>query len=308
MSHCLIASVGAVVIAAVALTLTPVAGPASFGRFVGVVDAAGEGAQGQSSAVTTSLTSDTSTPPRTPWGDPDLQGIWSFATITPLERPGDLAGKPVLTEEEAAALEARSAENRFDRPPRQGDPGTYNRFWVDQFWSQKVVPTRQTSLVVDPPDGRMPPFTPDGQKRMEAQAALRQRPAHGPEDRSVGERCMLGFNAGPPMLPGGYNQNVPDTWCFSTRWSMMFASSRSTDARLFHHTSASGRATRGVVGRATRWSSTPEISMTRPRSEGPAPTCIWSNASRVRTRTRCSTSSRSRTRRRGRDPGRCRCR
>src|ERR1700688_440607 len=95
-------------------------------------------------------------PPRMPDGHPDLQGIWSFATITPLQRPADLAGKQVLTDEETARLEQRAAENRVDRPPRPGDPGAYNQFWIDS--GTKVVPTKQSSLIVDPPDGRLPPL------------------------------------------------------------------------------------------------------------------------------------------------------
>jgi hypothetical protein len=75
----------------------------------------------------------------------------------------------------------------------------------------------------------MPPFTPEGQKRMEAQAALRQRPAYGPEDRTVGERCMLGFNAGPPMLPGGYNQNVQ---LFQTPGSVVLLNEMVHDVRV----------------------------------------------------------------------------
>src|ERR1700681_2938999 len=77
------------------------------------------------------------TPPRTPDGQPDLQGIWTNATITPFERPSEFAGKVFLTEKEAADLEARTAENSVDRPPTAGDTGTYNQFWFDR--GTKVV-------------------------------------------------------------------------------------------------------------------------------------------------------------------------
>ena len=143
-------------------------------------------------------------PPRTPWGAPDLQGVWDFRSITPLERPDDLAEQELLTEEQAAAREARALERVADRPPAPGSTGTYNRFWVD---IPQLIHDRRTSLITDPPDGKIP-WTPEGEKRQAARAEVRQRPAHGPEDRSVGERCILGFNAGPPIVPAGYNQNA----------------------------------------------------------------------------------------------------
>ena len=108
--------------------------------------------------VAAAQTRDAWTPPRTPWGDADLQGLWTNATITPLQRPREFAGKPVLTGAEAAAFEQVTAEGRVDGPPRAGDPGTYNRFWFDQ--GNKIVGTGRTSLIVDPPDGRIP-WTPE---------------------------------------------------------------------------------------------------------------------------------------------------
>jgi hypothetical protein len=92
--------------------------------------------------------------PRTAWGDPDLTGIWTGSTITPLERPSELAGKEFLTEQEAADLEKRALAARADGPPPPGDPGTYNQVWFDP--ASKVVPSRRTSLIVDPRDGRIP--------------------------------------------------------------------------------------------------------------------------------------------------------
>jgi hypothetical protein len=150
------------------------------------------------------------TPRRTPWGDPDLQGLWTNATITPLERPADLAGKSVLTQQEAADYEKRTNQAR-DADSRAGgteaDLGrAYNQFWYDR--GTKVVETRRTSLITDPPDGRVPALTPEAQKRADARAAARKRsPADGPEDRSLPERCILWPTAGPPMLPSGYNNN-----------------------------------------------------------------------------------------------------
>ena len=87
---------------------------------------------------------------RTPWGDPDLQGIWSYASLTPLQRPTDLGDREFFTPEEAAA---RNAATSVDRPPRPGDTGTYNALWFDRG---TIDPSLRTSLIVDPPDGRLP--------------------------------------------------------------------------------------------------------------------------------------------------------
>jgi hypothetical protein len=142
--------------------------------------------------------------PRTPWGDPDLQGVWSNATITPFERPTTLAGKQVLTEEEAAELEKLTVktgnQDRRDGAGTDADVArAYNDFWWDR--GTKVVSTRQTSLVVEPADGRVPALTPEGQKRAAARAA---RGYDSWEDRSLWERCIT---RGLPMVPGPYNNN-----------------------------------------------------------------------------------------------------
>jgi len=147
---------------------------------------------------------------RTPWGDPDLQGLWTNSTITPFERPSNMSGKPVLSEQEAAEYEKETNEAR-DADNRGGGTDadlarSYNQFWYDR--GTKVVASRRTSLVTDPPDGRVPALTPDGQQRADARASSRRRsPADGPEDRSLAERCILWPTAGPPMIPAGYNNN-----------------------------------------------------------------------------------------------------
>jgi hypothetical protein len=155
---------------------------------------------------------------RTPWGDPDLQGVWDYWTFTPLERPSELAGKAVLTDEEAAQLARRLREQAIAvdaNRPRPGDTGAYSQeAWTDRA---RATVLNQTSLIVDPPDGRIPPMTPGAQKAAEAHRAAGGHPvrmrtdgvgADDPEDRGLSERCLLGFSTGPPFLPGGYNNNV----------------------------------------------------------------------------------------------------
>ena len=153
-------------------------------------------------------------------GRPDLQGTWSFATLTPLERPRELADKAVLTAEEAAAFERlqRERQNRDNRSAqaRQDVEGAYNNFWWD--WGTNVVGTRRTSLIVDPPDGRIPPLTPEAQQRATNSSGPRTRPVtervvlgavvDGPEDLGLSERCIVGFSSGPPILANAYNNNL----------------------------------------------------------------------------------------------------
>ena len=151
--------------------------------------------------------------PRTPWGDPDLQGIWVGSTLTPLERPAEYAGREFLTEAEVAALEgAAVAEDAalFERPAERttaggsvdwradGSPGFYNNFWLDN--GTAWAPNRRTSLIVDPPDGRIP-YT--------ATAEDGYRPhGSGPWDSHLdldtGERCL---GDGLPQIWFGYNPN-----------------------------------------------------------------------------------------------------
>ena len=128
------------------------------------------------------------TPGRTAWGDPDIQGQWNSQTSTPLERPlsGKLAGKETISEEEAEEFEATNRAS-FDAAPRQGDPGTYNAFWRDEG---KAL--TRTSLVIDPPDGRIPPYTPDAQARIAAAREARRGrgPADSYTDLSLWTRCV----------------------------------------------------------------------------------------------------------------------
>jgi hypothetical protein len=150
-------------------------------------------------------------PPRTADGRPDLQGIWNYSALTPLERPRDLAGKEFFTEKEAADYE-KNLLVKNNRDHRDGGAEAdlaraYNDLWYDS--GAHVVKTRRTSLIIDPPDGRIPALTPEAQKREAARAEDRRKrgpePADSWEDRSLGERCLT---RGAPKLPSAYNNNV----------------------------------------------------------------------------------------------------
>ncbi len=151
--------------------------------------------------------------PRTTWGVPDLRGVWDFRTITPLERPASLQGKAALSETEAATFQQRElARRNKDRRVADGltvqqDVGAaYNQFWWD--YGTELTEDRRTSLIVDPPGGRIPDLTPGAKDRYQTTRAARAGPPRGPEDRGVAERCILGFNAGPPYTPSAYNNNI----------------------------------------------------------------------------------------------------
>ena len=178
----------------------------------------------------------------------DLDGIWTYATMTPLERPRDLAAKPSLTPAEAAEYERliieRQATTNNTAGPDWWDPGT------------RLLTNGRTSLIVDPPDGRVPALTAEAQQRAaERLAARRARgSADGPEDRALNERCLNWSIAGPPMLPGVYNNNVQ---IIQTRDYVVLVSEMIHDARFVP---MDGRA----HGTVARW-----MGDSRGRREGP---------------------------------------
>ena len=141
---------------------------------------------------------------RVPDGHPDLQGTWDFAQLTPFERPGAYAGKESISDDEAEEF-AQQRITSQDKDNRGGGAAAdveraYNDFWWD--FGKRVA--KQTSLVVDPPDGRIPAATAAAVKR----AADRRGKYDNPEERPLAERCVLGFNSGPPMVPSAYNNNM----------------------------------------------------------------------------------------------------
>ena len=160
----------------------------------------------------------TKTPEKKPWtlghtpdGQPDLQGVWTNSTLTPVERPAVFEGKPTITEAEATAYEKRTTTDR-NRDIRASDPEVdvgraYNELFFDQGDRlARIDGTARTSMIIDPADGKIPALTPEAQTKMDgARTYARLHPADGPESRSLAERCIFWATAGPPMLPGPYN-------------------------------------------------------------------------------------------------------
>jgi len=140
--------------------------------------------------------------PKTAWGHPDLQGVWTNTTTTPLERLPEAADKQILTDEERVDLSRKVAERVNADTRRPGQVGAYNEFWFERG----TLNTR-TSLIIDPPDGKVPSYTPEGQKRWESIEADRKAyPADSWLNRSSYDRCITRGMPG-AMLPGFYNHN-----------------------------------------------------------------------------------------------------
>jgi hypothetical protein len=139
---------------------------------------------------------------RTPWGDPDLQGLWNNATVAPLERPAMLAKKPFWTEAEAVEVEKNGLQTLLKAVAAEvAVSGELNEIWLE---TGKVLRNRNTSMIVDPPDGRIP-YTPEGRKRWDAQPTLGKRlTADAPEERALIERCI---QVDPVLLPNPFYNN-----------------------------------------------------------------------------------------------------
>jgi hypothetical protein len=142
--------------------------------------------------------------PHTPWGHPDLQGLWNNGTPTPLERPADLAGREFLSDEEWAAR-TKEAATRAEQRPKNAAQDVELAY--DNEWWDRGTPLKRTSLIIDPADGKLPALTSDGQKLLadRAAAARRHGPADSHENRPLQERCLLYH--GVPPFPTGYNNN-----------------------------------------------------------------------------------------------------
>lgn len=163
-------------------------------------------------------------PPRTPWGDPDLEGYWLNVAYVPLERPAELAGKPLHTPEEAV-----TAFVQWATQDASVDPATVHYDWTEfgmDNWQSPIRPNRRTSLVVDPPDGKKPALTPEGEIRLQAQARR-----HTLESRGLYERCIQG-NQGPPRVP--FVQNTGQSQIVQTPDYVILMTQANSDVRIFH--------------------------------------------------------------------------
>ena len=239
------------------------------------------------------------TPPRTPDGQPDLQGVWVSKSATPLERPEALAGRARLTDEEVAEL-GRRADRLFNDGSSDFAAGD-NLFLaaltdVDRYVNPRSTSNsgamlgrefgNRTSLIVDPPDGRIPPLTGTASETLRAAAAAEMHPP-GHEDLSTWVRCIT---RGLPDLAARLVRESmlttksirhPNSWCSPWKQSMTSASFRSTGVDIFRRVFVSGSVTPEDDGRVTRWSSIRRISPARPPCWDLMRTSTWWNASRV---------------------------
>lgn len=190
--------------------------------------------------------------PRTAQGTPDLQGTWSNQTYTPLERPAEFKGREFFTPQEAAEFSRRATERFLSQP--DDDAHYDNSIWMSEK-QPRGVSSMRTSIVVDPPDGRLPPMNAEGRARQEARAAARKLVGtfDSAQARGLSERCIFWAHQGPPLMPTGYNSNVeivqaPGTVAFIPE---MMPMARVVSLGAQPHV---GRAVRGLQGDSRgRW-------------------------------------------------------
>ncbi len=171
--------------------------------------------------------------PRMPDGRPSLEGTWDFATATPLERPKQFAGKPVLTDKEA--------EEYINSLPKDGcriincdgsSQGRVESAYGEAWWGWgQTLADNRTSLIVDPPDGRIPPLTDAARQRLTAARAKAFGPIDGPEGLRLADRCLAAFTGGPPLTPSAYNNNLQ---LVQTRDYVVILAEMIHDARIVH--------------------------------------------------------------------------
>lgn len=194
-----------------------------------------------SSLCFSALAADDYTPPRTEWGQPDLQGVWNFSSNVPMQRPERFGEREFMTPEEVEELRARLAERdaASDQAVAQteGGPGGYNDFWVE---SAGITDQIRTSHIVYPSNGRMPATVEGAQVQFGGLGddVPGERPVRytvggiakdGPEDRGLSERCIVGFNSGPPFVPSLYNNNVQ---IFQSKDTAVIVTEMIHDARI----------------------------------------------------------------------------
>ena len=166
-----------------------------------------------------------------------------------MERPIEFGTKAVLTQEEARKYAEDSLKRRNMDTRAGGGAVDVERAYNDFWWDFGTTASLRTSLIIDPPDGRRPAYTPEAQKRMAAQFAGLGRPAQGPEDRMLAERCIIGFNAGPPFAPSAYNNNVQ---IVQTKDHVMLLNEMVHDARIVPLDARPRAKTTPVDGRVAR--------------------------------------------------------
>jgi hypothetical protein len=161
---------------------------------------------------------------------PNLEGTWNSATATPLERPAQFKDKPFFTPEEAAGWERQVAQRNEEPPPdaKRTGTGTYNTFYRE--FGERVVKTLRTSIVTDPPDGRIPPLTPAAAER-KRQRIERLKLGEHPEELGLQDQCLAFLTAGPPMLPYTYNSNYE---IVQTKDAIVIYAEMIHDARIIH--------------------------------------------------------------------------